>query len=56
MQADPFRLRVKWPEANVVFGDIQYSLLMGIIFENSSEPSTFPGKRHHISRKGPLIC
>eukprot|EP00850_Spirogloea_muscicola_P012926 SM000085S23276 [mRNA] locus=s85:540482:567052:+ [translate_table: standard] len=43
IQVHPFRLRVLWTEFVCVFGEIQYALLMGLIFDQSEEPGSYAG-------------
>eukprot|EP00850_Spirogloea_muscicola_P001736 SM000006S19501 [mRNA] locus=s6:1093208:1119415:+ [translate_table: standard] len=43
IQVHPFRLRVLWTEFVCIFGEIQYALLMGLIFDQSEEPGSYAG-------------
>ena len=46
------RIHVRWPWMHTTFGEVQYALLMGIIFQNAAEPGTFRGPARRPPRPG----
>lgn len=47
-----FRLLTDFPYLSAVFGEIQYNLLMGLIYDNSCEPCTFKDPPRATPRPG----
>lgn len=50
--APKFRLLTDFPYLSAVFGEIQYTLLMGLIYDNSCEPCSFSPPPPHKLRPG----